>query len=200
MVCNNRIDVRSKYRQTGATLVEFTLTFLIFTTLVFAIIEFSMATFNWSRTVQATHAGARYAITGDPACDIFSYRDEAFIPNCDGGGVLDAACAPGDEVHRTITSCTEGSTDSGCKIVEQMQRYSPYILSDGGSVTVSYTCTQTGDPDLPRAVPIVTVSSDNVPYQFMMPGLFNIDASITMPSFSTTRIGEDLHTYIPPAP
>ena len=130
----------------------------------------------------------------------FSYRDEVFIPNCDGGGVLNAACTPGDEVHRTITSCTEGSTDSGCKIVEKMQRYSPYILSGGGSVTVSYTCTQTGDSKLPRAVPIVTVSSDNVPYQFMMPGLFNIDASITMPSFSTTRIGEDLHTYIPPAP
>lgn len=159
-----------------------------------------MAIFNWSRVVQATHAGARYAITGDPACDIFAYRDEAFIPNCDGGATLDFQCDSGDEVHRTITSCTEGSTDSGCKIVEHMQLFSPHILSDGGQVTVSYTCSTTGDQGLPRRVPIVTVSSDNVPYQFLFPALLNIDASVTMPNFSTTRVGEDLYTYTPPPP
>ncbi len=200
MAYNTHINVKTKCHQTGAALVEFTLTFMIFTTLVFAIIEFSMATFNWSRVVQATHAGARYAITADPACDIFDYRDETFIPDCDEGGVLNILCTPGDEVYRTIDSCAEGSTDSGCKIVEQMRLYSPYILSGGSSVTVSYTCTNTGDQDLPRRTPLVKVGVDNVPYQFMMPGLFNIDASITMPSFETTRVGEDLHTYVPPSP
>ena len=202
MAFNDRIVMKSSKQQSGATLVEFTIVFLIFTALVFAIIEFAMATFNWSRMVQATHAGARYAITNDPACDVFDYRDEAFIPNCDNGS-LENFCTAGEEVEREISSsdCSAGTDDSGCKIVEEMQLYSPYVLTGDSTVTVSYTCTDTGDPDLSlRSIPLVTVSSDNVTYHFMMPGLLNIDATVTMPSFETTRIGEDLHTYIPPAP
>lgn len=194
--------MKSSKQQGGAALVEFAIVFLIYTALVFAIIEFAMATFNWSRMVQATQAGARYAITNDTACDVFDYRDEAFIPNCDNGS-LDDFCTAGEEVQREISSseCSAGTNDSGCKIVEEMQRYSPYVLTGDSTVTVRYTCTETGDPDISlRSIPLVTVRADNVPYHFMMPGLLNIDATVIMPSFETTRVGEDLHSYTPPAP
>jgi hypothetical protein len=202
---NERIVMRGPKRQGGAALVEFAIVFVIYTALVFAIIEFAMATFNWSRMVQATQAGARYAITNDPACDVFGYRDEAFIPDCDSGAALDDFCTAGDEVHREISSseCSAGTNDSGCKIVEKMQHYSPYVLTGGSTVTVRYTCTDAGDPKLSRrSIPLVTVSADNVPYHFMMPGLLNIDATVTMPSFETTHVGEDLftNTPIPTAP
>ena len=192
--------MKSPKRQGGAALVEFAIVFIIYTALVFAIIEFAMATFNWSRMVQATQAGARYAITNDPACDIFGYRDE--ITGCDDGSLEDF-CTAGQHVQREISSseCSAETNDSGCKIVEEMQRYSPYVLTGDSTVTVRYTCTETGNPDLSlRSIPLVTVSADNVPYHFMMPGLLKIDATVTMPSFETTRIGEDLHTYTPPPP
>lgn len=203
MAYKNPRTIKGNQKQSGAALVEFAFVFIIFTALLFAIIEFAVAIFNWSRMVQATHAGARYAITGDPACDVFGYRDEGFIPNCDDGSsgiTLSASCSAGDYVVREITSCPVGTDDSGCKIVERMQRYSPFILTGGSQVTVTYTCSTAGDPDLPRATTIVTVSADGVPYNFMTPGLLGFESSVEMPAFETTRVGEDLFTYTPPAP
>lgn len=199
MAFNEHIVMKRAKRQGGAALVEFSIVFILYTVLVFGIIEFAMATFNWSRMVQATHAGARYAITSDPACDIFQDRDDTDrnIPNCTDGVLSEPPCTTGAAVSRTITTCSD-PTDSGCKIVDEMRRYSPYVLTGGSSVTVTYTCSDAGDEELLlRPIPLVTVSIDNLPYHFMMPGLLNIDATVTMPSFETTRVGEDLYTYIP---
>lgn len=177
--------------------MEFAFTFIIFLILVMGIIEFAMAIFNWSRMVEATRAGARYAITSDPACNIGNRPD--ISQSCDGGAYLSPTCNPGgggvapDTATLTISSCSDYSTPA-CKIVEQMQRYTPYILSGGSTVTISYTCSNTGDPAITNPVPLVTVEADNVPYSFMLPNLLGIQASVTMPSFETTRIGEDLYT------
>jgi len=179
--------------------VEFAFTFIVFLILVMGIIEFAMAIFNWSRMVEATRAGARYAITSDPACNIGNRPD--ITQSCDGGAFLSTTCNPGsgstppDSASLTITSgmCTDYTTPA-CKIIEQMQRSSPYILSGGSTVTVTYSCSNTGDPAIPAPVPLVTVQANNVPYLFMVPGLLGIQASVTMPSFETTRIGEDLYT------
>jgi len=196
LACNHHLTGKGRQRQTGAALVEFAFTFIIFLTVVLAIIEFAMAIFNWSRMVEATRAGARYAITNDPACNIGDYSG---IQECDNGKFLSTTCNPGnattdpDTASLTITSCSDYSTPA-CKIVEQMQRFSPYVLSGSSSVKVTYTCSNTGDPDVPKNIPLVTVRVDNVPYHFMTPEILGIQATVTMPSFETTRVSEDLYT------
>jgi len=163
---------------------------------IFAIIEFSMAAFQWSRMVEATRAGVRYAITNEPACDIFPSSDTGF--SCDGGSVLACnAATPTLSVSRTISSCGVG--DPACKIAAQMRRFSPFILAGGSQVKITYSCIdyETGDPQLANFVPEVTVEAIGVPYTFFMPGLLGIETTITMPSHAATRLGEDLYTYKP---
>lgn len=52
--------------QKGQTLVEFALVVMLFLTLLFGIIEFGRALWSWNTIVQATRAGARFAVTSDP--------------------------------------------------------------------------------------------------------------------------------------
>ena len=55
--------------QKGQTLVEFALAVMLFLTILFGIIEFGRALWTWNTIVQATRAGARFAITSDPTND-----------------------------------------------------------------------------------------------------------------------------------
>ena len=52
--------------QKGQTLVEFALAVMLFLTILFGIIEFGRALWTWNTIVQATRAGARFAVTSDP--------------------------------------------------------------------------------------------------------------------------------------
>jgi len=60
-------DPLRRNSQKGQTLVEFALAVMLFLTLLFGIIEFGRALWTWNTIVQATRAGARFAITSDPA-------------------------------------------------------------------------------------------------------------------------------------
>ena len=53
-------------RHDGQTLVEFAFVALLFFTLLFGIMEFSRALWTWNTIVQATRAGARYAVVEVP--------------------------------------------------------------------------------------------------------------------------------------
>jgi Flp pilus assembly protein TadG len=55
--------------QKGQTLLEFALAVMLFLTLLFGIIELGRALWTWNTIVQATRAGARFAITSDPTND-----------------------------------------------------------------------------------------------------------------------------------
>lgn len=54
-----------KSRQSGATMVEFALVFIIFLTFVLGITDFSRMLFTWNAATEATRAGARYAVVCD---------------------------------------------------------------------------------------------------------------------------------------
>ena len=53
----------------GQALVEFALISLLFFTIVFGITEFGRALWTWNTIVQATRAGARYAVVEAPTSD-----------------------------------------------------------------------------------------------------------------------------------
>ena len=66
---HNRFIRLERYSQKGQTLVEFALCAILFLTLLFGIIEFGRGLWTWNTIVQATRAGARFAVTSDPAND-----------------------------------------------------------------------------------------------------------------------------------
>src|SRR5262245_15100300 len=62
MKSKKRIEKSEK----GQTLLEFALVTLVFFVLVFGITEFGRALWTWNTIVQATRAGARYAVVETP--------------------------------------------------------------------------------------------------------------------------------------
>jgi Flp pilus assembly protein TadG len=60
---------RTEKSEKGQTLVEFALVTLVFFVLVFGITEFGRALWTWNTIVQATRAGARYAVVETPTSD-----------------------------------------------------------------------------------------------------------------------------------
>jgi len=59
-------DVAAERKQKGQTLVEFALVALIFFVILFGLIEFARALWTWNTIVQATRAGARFAVVEAP--------------------------------------------------------------------------------------------------------------------------------------
>ena len=202
MANSRRLRVTWRSTQRGAAMVEMAITISLFLALVFAILEFSIAIFQWSRVVEATRAGARYAIVNEPACDIYGTGLGAACPD-----PLD--CDDPLNSTRTVSvtgNCTLASplsiADAGCSIVEQMRQIQPLIAqSAGATVDISYSCSDAGFVDLLDKIPVVSVAIAGVQYEFIVPTVIGIDdASITMPAFETTRTGEDLGTVFPAAP
>jgi Flp pilus assembly protein TadG len=52
--------------QRGQTLVEFALVVIVFLVIVFGLLEFARALWTWNTIVQATRAGARFAVVETP--------------------------------------------------------------------------------------------------------------------------------------
>ena len=59
-------SLAGKRRQRGQTLVEFALVALLFFVVLFGLIEFARALWTWNTIVQATRAGARFAVVETP--------------------------------------------------------------------------------------------------------------------------------------
>ena len=149
-------------RQGGVAMVEFAIIMTVFFVLVFGILEFAVAMFDWNRVVEATRAGARAAIVDNPACSGMA------------NGVCPGACNP------SATS----------PILARMRKIAPELKPS--EVWISYQCTTLGASDRPEPIPVVTVQVRDVQHALFVPGLLGLPATITLPSFATTRTGEDM--------
>lgn len=159
-------------------MVEFALSVMLFLILVFGIIEFAFAMFQWARVVDATRAGARAAIVNDMAC---GYTSEQLAASCEAGA-------------DPLPPCTGLPVDS--PIIVAMNRRNLGITGD--QVTVSYGCSSAGFEKRNTPVSEVKVEA-NWQHTFLFAGItLGTDRqdlwSVTLPSFATTRLGEDLHT------
>ena len=207
MVNSQANKYRRGNRQQGAALVEMAIVVSLFLALVFGIIEFALMVFQWSRLVEATRAGARYAIVHDAACSIYEDTNDVNYKcnNPDSGPLVcdDPDDPSKEEIEKFVEvdgDCTVGDpyqlSDAGCKIVERMRGIQPliYLSEPVPQVVITYRCTDVGFAGLAQKIPSVTVEVNNVPFNFNSPGLLGINASVNMPSFATTRTGEDLDT------
>ena len=159
----------SRKREHGATMVEMALTLPLFLLVIFAIIEFALVIFTWTRAVDATRAGARYAIVNDPVVDISTL-------DCSAVTDLTATC--------DSANCTA--------LMGEMNAL--YQDLQAANVTVRYGCSSTGFAGNPRPVREVSVAIVGQEYELVLPGVIGLDPSLTLPAFTSTRVSEDLNT------
>lgn len=173
-------------RQHGATMVEFSITLSMFLLVILLIFEFVMMVLAISRANEVTRDLARIAIVSDPVCDIWG-------TGCPSGTPLN--CLAGSTVITTLagaTSCEGGSTDTACRMLERAQGHLPDI--NGDQIQVRYMCSDAGLTSRPEPVLLINVALQNVTHSLALPGLLGFDPQITIPSFETTRVSEDINT------
>ena len=157
----------------GAAMVEMAIVLMLFLILVFGIIEFSMAIFSWSRVIESTRAGARYAIVNN----------------------IETGCASLTCPDGAAVTC-DLAEDS--PILDKMRsRVGTGVLSVG-KAKITYACangTGLNDPDYPDDwIRQVTVTVTGVEHTFVVGELLGVGATMVMPDYSTTRTSEDLYT------
>lgn len=157
--------------QRGAAMVEMAITVSLFMMLVFGIIEFSMAYFQWTRMNEAARDASRYAIVNDPIVDLSTL-------SCPGGAAIEVDC---------------GSSDCGV-LLDTARKVGTFL--EPGNVHVRYACSDAGNPARPSelSIPEVTVEIRNVHYSFVVPSLIGLGATMGLPAARATRTGEDLET------
>ena len=88
---NHNPSVR-KSRQRGQTLVEFALVSLLFFVVLIGLVEFARALWTWNTIVQATRAGARFAVVETPVASDTTVKNYVVYLNAAGTG---SAVLPG---------------------------------------------------------------------------------------------------------
>ena len=152
-------------------MVEMAIAFPLFLVLVFGILEFGVAIFNWSLAIEATRSGARYAIVNNEECAGVTGDDGMVCP-----GAAQISC----------------QVDAGSPMLAEMRKIKPTLVEE--NVFVTYECSDAGFAERPRPVLKVTVETRGIEYAFILPALLGINATIDMPAFSTTRVSEDMYT------
>lgn len=185
-------------------MVEVTVTLLLLLTLVFGVVEFSHAFYQWNSATKAMQAGARYAAVSDPIMpelsDITGLRKvngSDVVPGEEYKGTYSVVCSgkegdckcTGDECG--VLSKNSYSPDAMDGIVAAMVKFYPKIRKQ--NVTVTYEHTKLGYAGRPGGpVPTITVSLSDLTFDFILLSAFVKSQSMPMPSFATTVTGEDL--------
>lgn len=163
-------------RCAGSSMVEMAIVVVLFFGLVFAIIEFAMAVFYANRLIEATRAGARFAVVSSPLVGDLDTFTCATLPSdytaCDSGNA----------------ACTALGAVMGAVVDVPLER-----------IMYRYRCTEIGGASV-APVYSVSIKVSGMKYQPILPNLFvisNPDSKmgstfeIDMPEFETTRTSED---------
>lgn len=159
----------------GATTVEFGLILGVLLLVSVAILEFTLVIFDYSRAAEAARAAARVAVIS-PAIGNLNNLDTGDVICTSVGGT---------------PSCTGGAVEVAASfdaIVATMRAILPMIAAE--NVEVSYRFSGIGQFGAGGIKPNVTIRLTNLQRPFMfLDALLGSGASITLPDFSTTHIG-----------
>jgi Flp pilus assembly protein TadG len=187
--------------RSGASAAEFALVFLMFVTLIFGIIDFSRALWQWNMAEKATQMGVRVAVVSDLVPETLQTWDAVAAGYTLGDPVPIVGIAP-NPIVCTVGSCTGGwGYDSVAfnRIVTRMSQLYPQMQAN--NVTIEYRHVGlgiAGNPIGPHIDPLVTVKLANLSFQFLTPGLAGL-VTMDMPEFTSTLSAED-SSDTPPAP
>jgi Flp pilus assembly protein TadG len=191
---------RLRKESQGAAAVEFALVCIPLLIITFGIIEYAFALFQWNTAEKATQFGVRKAVVSDPVAvglntfngktNSTEFGDEP-MPNFANSPVV---------CNGATASCNNGfsfSQASHTRIVTRMRQMFPRITAS--NVIVEYAPIGLGFVGRCGPVPSVTVRLQNMTYDFVViHSLLTLvggsaAASLAMPNFAATMVGEDLN-------
>lgn len=195
----------------GAAFLEFTMFVGAFFTVLFGIIDFSYAFYQWNAATKAVQLGARLAAVSDPVAsdlsvvnwDVDGYEGGAAVSLADGftyvcSGGADATCeedgvtVPYDANAMNTIVFGRGNTEcNGAPPNIGMCNIFSRIGPENVRVTYEYTgLGYAGRPTGP--VPTIKVEITGLEFQFLLVGgLMGFD-DIDIPGLASTVTGEDL--------
>ena len=166
--------------------------------LIFGIIDFSMAFWQWNSAEKATQFGVRLAVTASPVASGLETFDCKTNAISFGTSCSDPAAAPLPTVlcQGATTSCSGGygfSAAAFAPISTRMQ--SVFLQLQPENITVQYADSGLGFAGRPGGpVPAVTVCLQNMTFDFtIINGLLGFP-TIAMPPFCATLTAEDMNT------
>ena len=177
-------------------MVEFALVAMVFFLFIFGIFDFGRALWQWNAAAKAAHWGARYAIVNNPVASGLAGFDGLAAAGGNGLSVPLGAVNP-NPVVCDVTGCNGyGPLDATAfnDIVVVMQAIYSHVQP--ANVVVEYEHVGlgfAGNPFGMDIVPTVKVRLQGMVFNLITPGLSGL-ATITMPDFVTTLIGEDLQS------
>lgn len=190
----------------GSTLVETTIVFPLLLMLIFGLVEFGHALWEYAAAEKATAIGARYLATRGPiqanVADCFVATTAA--PGTPCSQIPEAATALAWSSTITSASCPPPlppppacpppppSATVFCQMFTQMRCYAPFLTP--ASVSVQLRGSGMGFVGRGRPIPLITVRTTGLTYNFValdkLPLLESL-GPITMPGFDATSVGED---------
>jgi Flp pilus assembly protein TadG len=187
----------------GATIVEFSLIFVLLMLMTWGVVEFGYLWWQWNSAEKATQMGVRKAVVTSPVATELATAD------CGSGTTLSPGtlCSSGGTAFTTAVctgsaggggSCTGGytfSTDAYNRILAVMQAVFPFVQPQ--NVTVQYAYVALGFAGRPGPVPAVTVELTGMNFSFYALNALLGLGPIAMPDFRATLTGEDLDSAAP---
>ncbi len=191
--------------QRGISATEFVIVGGVLFMLIFGMVDFSRAMWEWNAAAKATHWGVRYAVVND----MVPIKMREWSGTLDGGLGAGSSVTVADLNGLADTfTCTNAT---GCNfqtdttndfdditfalIVTQMQAIYDKIQPE--NVIVEYRHIGlgfAGNPIGPDLHPAVTITLVGMQFDFITPGFAGI-FDITMPAFTATMTGEDLISF-----
>jgi hypothetical protein len=183
----------------GATLVETTIVFPLVLILTFGLVEFGNAFWQYHTAEKATAAGARWLSTRHGVAGAAALTNELYttvVPDCfvNSADPLGTAC--GQVAGATGWSQTCGGGGGGAcdaavmaGLLAQMQQFAPFITD--ANINVQLRGSAMGFVGRGRAIPLITVRTTGLTYNFVTLNSLLGFGPITMPSFASTYVAED---------
>ena len=184
----------------------------VFFMLIFGIVDFSRAMWEWNAAAKATQFGVRYAVVSDivssdykdfSALSIVGVKAGDDVPLKDSGGndiIAPIFCSDGDPGAGLVIGCgtslgglaaAKANAVAFLAIVTMMQRH--YDRVEANNVVIEYRHIGlgfAGNPVGPDVDPLVTVKLRDMEFNFITPGLAGI-FTLNLPDFAASLTGED---------
>ena len=200
-------------------MVEMTIAIVLLLTLTLGFVDFGNAYYQWNAATKAVQAGARMASISNPIVAAVAQAGPATVPGgsipagsydylCDGSAstcaCTGANCVNGAWVAANFNRIFFGdpdadNTNSCIAVVGRRPGMCDFFPAlEPENVVVRYAASGLGYQTRPNgSIPTITVSLQNVNFQFFfLSGLMGFN-DITMPSMLSTVTGEDMRSTAP---
>ena len=205
--------------ETGAVLVEVTVVMALMFIFILGSIDFLFAFYQWNAASKAVQMGARIAAVSDPVAfgvnGLSGAVANSFVPpgasmpgffvRCDGKNetcnCIGACAGVGTYNRAAMNTIVFGRGSSSCSDATSFYRAGMcdiFARITAANVVVVYAQTGLGYVGRPGGpVPTITVSIENLPFQFFfLSGIMGFD-KIQIPALTTSITAEDMTSGAP---